>query len=317
MEIKEILVKLDRIIELLSRPVRPGIENNSCDLTVAEWCGEWVATYKALVWSPSSAYKNNGIIKNYIKPMFGDIRLVNLDSHDIQKKINTISFERQKEHVYSLFKSMLEKAVSLGYIGKNPLNTIELKKHDKRSSDALTKGQEVIFVRNSQSDLYCDAFMIMLYAGLRRGEALALTEKDIDLIRRVIIVNKSLWRQEVGKPKTKSSVRVVPISDELYEYVRKYSGNSSERIFNICDAVLYKHFDRIRRRCSFKNINFTNHSLRHTFITRCAEKGINIKVVQKWVGHSDSKITSDIYTHINQDFEAAQVKVLNEKSKRK
>ena len=58
---------------------------------------------------------------------------------------------------------------------------------------------------------------------------------------------------------------------------------------------------------------YTSHTLRHTFDTRCIEKGVNIKQVSKWLGHTSISITNDIYTHINNDFELKEIEILNKK----
>ena len=51
--------------------------------------------------------------------------------------------------------------------------------------------------------------------------------------------------------------------------------------------------------------------LRHTFATNCVERGVNIKVVQKWLGHKDLSTTEKIYTHISTAFEQAEAQKLN------
>ena len=59
----------------------------------------------------------------------------------------------------------------------------------------------------------------------------------------------------------------------------------------------------------------TIHELRHTFITRCHEKGINELVIQKWVGHAKgSRMTKAVYTHINNEAELKSIKLLNKKT---
>jgi integrase len=59
----------------------------------------------------------------------------------------------------------------------------------------------------------------------------------------------------------------------------------------------------------------TIHELRHTFITRCHEKGIDEIIVQKWVGHAKgSRMTKAVYTHINDEMEQKSIELLNNKN---
>ncbi len=60
-----------------------------------------------------------------------------------------------------------------------------------------------------------------------------------------------------------------------------------------------------------KSGEYTTHSLRHTFATRCVERNINVKMTQKMLGHSTYSITADIYQHINNVFEIAQIELMN------
>jgi len=84
--------------------------------------------------------------------------------------------------------------------------------------------------------------------------------------------------------------------------------SSSDLIFNYTVNCIECNFKRLKKKY---NINLRIHDLRHTFATRCLEKGINIKVVQKWLGHSRLDTTASVYTHVMQEFEQLEIKKLN------
>ena len=65
------------------------------------------------------------------------------------------------------------------------------------------------------------------------------------------------------------------------------------------------HIARLSKQLGLNGVHA--HTLRHTFATRCAEAGIAVKVVQKWLGHSTVQMTLNVYTHVNPDFEAEMV----------
>ena len=87
-------------------------------------------------------------------------------------------------------------------------------------------------------------------------------------------------------------------------------------------SSLNKGLGRLMRDCNFKQMDsgksdplmlppLSNHWLRHTFITRCVEAGIPVKVVQMVAGHSDIETTLDIYTNISVDYTTKEMQALN------
>ena len=87
-------------------------------------------------------------------------------------------------------------------------------------------------------------------------------------------------------------------------------------LFNTNKKIAFNlNYDRVQKyfKTISNNYNFviTRH-LRHTFATKCIEKGINIKQVNKLLGHTSITITNRIYTHINEDCEEEQIKLLND-----
>lgn len=158
---------------------------------------------------------------------------------------------------------------------------------------------------------YVIAFLAL--SGLRIGECLALTKDDVNLKKRTIRVNKTYNEQlhTVSEgAKTYSGNRMVYMQDELYNLcaeVQEYylrMGIESDLFF--CDldgkrlsyARLNKYF---RENCErVLNKHLTLHSLRHTHASLLFEQGISLENVASRLGHSSSKTTLEIYTHVTQ-----------------
>ena len=127
---------------------------------------------------------------------------------------------------------------------------------------------------------------------LRRAEALSLLYEDIDRKERLILIRGT---------KTNNSERLIVMTDEVEKIIDnqlkqntkyKYDGN---RVFPFSCQQMSRVF---RELCP----NHHLHDLRHTFITRCAECGVNISVCQQLVGHSTSDMTLNVYMHVMDEF---------------
>lgn len=121
----------------------------------------------------------------------------------------------------------------------------------------------------------------MLYTGIRRSEIHSLNYNE-----KWIIVTTA--KQRKGKAEKQ---RKIPISPMLQNEISRIK----------IDEIKKLPLDGLTR--NFKKICHTHHlhDLRHTFITRCQECGIQREIVSLWAGHAaDSSVTSTVYTHLEQ-----------------
>lgn len=322
---KEVKEKLDDAI----RSIRLGTGIAfSKEITSEEWFSHWLATYKNDL-AANSIRNYKGIVKKYLLPCIGKTKLNKITTANLQSIINKIPTERSTrmvEMTASVLRDSLGVAFKLGYITNNPaLNLILPKKKTQQKGRALTQEQEKSFVNALENSPLRSLLLTYLYTGMRRGEALALTWSDIDFDNNIIRVhsnasqnyNKVTKETEYGihNTKTISSIRIVPLSNRCKEILEPLKSNLSEFVF---PAVNGKLMDINAAGREFKAImtsiglnEFTLHSLRHTFATRCLEKGVSPKVVQFWLGHASSDTTMDIYAHVNTDSIMAEIYKLN------
>lgn len=190
-------------------------------------------------------------------------------------------------------------------------------------------------------------FMVMLGTGMRVGEVTGLRWCDIDMDKDIINVNQTLvyykhddgtCRFSINTPKTKSGRREIPMleivkdalmKERAYQYENGIRCNVSvdgytdfvfvNRFGNLQhQGTLNKAIKRIIRDCNDelfeKDKNpkvllprFSCHNLRHTFATKMCECGINIKVIQEILGHSDIETTMDVYAEATKDFKKKEL----------
>ncbi len=169
--------------------------------------------------------------------------------------------------------------------------------------------------------------MISLHAGLRIGEVCALAWKDVDLENRILHVRHTVARVQacsegVGKtqlildtPKTKASMRDIPISSILYPILLRARA-LSESPFVVSKGEKFTsprtyeyRYHKLLQECGIEGVNY--HALRHTFATRCTEAGVDVKSLSEMLGHANVSVTLETYVHSSMRQKRAQLEKLS------
>lgn len=150
--------------------------------------------------------------------------------------------------------------------------------------------------------------LLCLFTGLRIGELCGLKWSDIDFQNGTVSVCRTVQRINkhgksevaIGSPKSKSSVRIVPIPDFLLAILKaKRKGDDFYIITGTSKPTeprtMQNRFKSILKTCGIRNVNF--HLLRHTYATICIENGFDPKTLSELLGHADASITLNRYVH--------------------
>lgn len=159
---------------------------------------------------------------------------------------------------------------------------------------------------------------ICLSAGIRIGEICALTWEDIDTDNGIIHIRKTIQRIYMiedgnrktelllDSPKTKNSIRKIPMSRELIRMLKplKKIVNSSYFVLTNdskpTEPRTYRSYYKIlMKKLQIPEIKF--HGLRHSFATRCIESKCDYKTVSVLLGHSNISTTLNLYVHPNME----------------
>ena len=268
---------------------------------LSEWLTRRAETYKK-PFVVEKTYKDIlGAIEHHILPNIPNKDISKVTSFDIQECLNAISKSRTKESVHTILKNAFEKAYKTRLIRENPVAFVEYKKHKRETREALTKEQQQEFLQVIETSRFKSLFLFYLYTGTRKAEPLLSLWSDVHEEENTFIVR--------GTKTDTSQIRPMPLYDELKELLHTLRSESrGEHIFDMSLTAIQKEVVKIQQKLSFP---FSLHMLRHTFATNCVERGVNIKVVQKWLGHKDLSTTEKIYTHISTAFEQAEAQKLN------
>ena len=284
-------------------------------ITVSEWANTWLVDYKAnLAYNTRKMYELN--VNTYINPAIGQFPLLEVKHEHIQNLLNAYiakDKDRTAQTIYLTVKQIFESARKRKYILVNPTLDIDMPEYEKPEKRALTD-EEVEIINNAPLTLKEKAFIfLLLYTGLRRGEALALILNDIDMRNGYIYVRNNLYfmknKPALKLPKTKAGKRKIPILDELRpvlaEYILSLNGDI---LFPSCRGTLMSQsaFKRFWKKISVKLADagatakdITPHIFRHTFTSFLVKNNVNIKDAQYVLGHSSAIITMDWYAHFD------------------
>lgn len=246
-----------------------------------------------------------------------------------------------------LLKQTFRYAISNNIIRINPCIDFVLPKSEKekRVIKILTLDEQQRFLESAKESRYFLLYFFDLCTGMRAGEVEALKWENVDLDNKIVKVRESarLVRKyddkgntndivEVKEPKTKESIRDIPLSEQLTNLLKQHKENSSsEYVFTnmknemlthdtldkslkvICNKA--KIGEPVQRRRNRKDVieytGITFHCLRHTFATRLIENGVDVKTVSQLLGHSKTEITINRYVHSTDDSKKAAIESLN------
>lgn len=160
--------------------------------------------------------------------------------------------------------------------------------------------------------------VICLYTGLRIGELLALTWSDVDFEKGEINVSKSCYCGKHGRvvdsAKTEHSKRVIPLCNQIIRILRKMKKESdSEYVISsngkpVTTRSYQKSFENMQKNLHILHRGF--HALRHTFATRAMECGMDVKTLSEIMGHKNSTVTLNRYTHSLAEHKKAMINKL-------
>lgn len=244
---------------------------------------------------------------------------------------------------------LMDMAVKERVIGANPCRQADVPTRDTKEKRALSDSQisEFLGKLDPTNAEHC-ALILYLTQGLRRGEACGLSRGDLDFSARSTHVHHNYdVYGNLKEPKTAAGNRMLPMSgytygalkarvealvglfsvgmdpegDEVNENLVKLSDGTLDLAGDVplvCDAFgvrmkpqhISSWWKNTRKRLGLPG--WTLHELRHTFLTVAARNGVHPSVMQHLAGHTTSRITMDIYTHVNMEQKRAAMDVMQD-----
>ena len=268
------------------------------------WLTEYINVYKKPFVSKSTIESIEICYKKHISNKLKAMPLINMSVLEIQKEINNINYTRQRQLTAQLIISSLKKAYELGKIKEPIFTNIIIPKSKSKTSNYLKNEQVNILLDYVKENNINDYYIIKAYllTGCRKAELVLIEKNSIDYQNKRILIPGT---------KTKSSSRYIPIFEELEFLLKQIPQTKTNYLFDFNTQTFAKRFEKYCKILNFENIVI--HSLRHTFATQCLSIGIDMKVIQIWLGHSSYKTTADIYTKMTSCLNQKSIDLFNKK----
>lgn len=216
-------------------------------------------------------------------------KLTEIKHFELQSFLTTFSDSgrnRTAQKIYQLLSAVFEYAVTDELITVSPMKKVKLTHYEQEHGIPFTRAEEKKFIADflANPTIYNQAFVLILYTGIRRAELASLTIEN-GWIRLISAKQRKNCKEKACE------MPVSPMLQRILPLIK------IDKFADIAPALLTKHFKKI---CPKHHL----HDLRHTFITRAQECGIRREIVSLWAGHkADSSITTLVYTHLDQNKE--------------
>ena len=262
--------------------------------------------------------------RKYLLPFFKDYYIDEITPNDIRKFQNELIKNNLSKNslraIENNLKTILNFAIKYYDLPNNPMAKIEMVGSRKNKKKMLFWDLKEFeqFIRVVDDLELRFLFTLLFWTGIRIGEALALTFKDIDLRKKKLNINKTFTRLNktdiITPPKTESSIRKIDLTENVVslfkEYMKTfYKPTPSTRIFVKGKVGIRLSFIKYIGESKVKRIVI--HDLRHSHASLLINNKVNILAVAKRLGHEDIKMTLNTYSHLYDEENQNMINILN------
>ncbi|WP_213280140.1 tyrosine-type recombinase/integrase [Chryseobacterium indologenes] len=262
------------------------------------------------------------LIENHLLPAFGEryeIEEVDVQNFVFQKLEKGLSHKTIKD-ILIVLKMILKFGAKNKWLNYTPFDIQYPTERERHNVEVLTKADQKKIMNYIQEHFTFRnlGVYICLSAGMRIGEVCALTWEDIDTDNGVISVNRTIQRIYViedgnrrtelilDTPKTKNSIRDIPISKDLLRILKPFKKIVNPSFFVLTNdskptepRTYRSYYKNLMKELNMPELKF--HGLRHSFATRCIESNCDYKTVSVLLGHSNISTTLNLYVHPNME----------------
>jgi integrase len=320
---QDVARKLAKVLRDVQQGITPADERQM----LGPWLYEYVDGLEAQKLAHATLVRYRGIIRNYLDPKLGRFRLSQLQPQHVQSYQDDLSrrgFSASSITIHrALLGAALKRALTFGLIPRNVVSLVKPPQGTRESKGRTLSPQEARALLNSvQADRLEALYLLLMTAGLRRGEALGLRWADLELEgpdgAQLHVRQQLQWPN--GRPtlvpvKSRKGVRSIPLPSITvralldrreaqateYRVLGESPGPSHGLVFNAEDGsplhrnTMTKQFHGRVKAAGIGHLR--PHDLRHTYGSLLMSQGVALKTISELMGHASIEVTADVYLH--------------------
>lgn len=281
-------------------------EINTFNEKIDKWLEYKKSTVKESTYSTYYA-----IASNKIRPLLGHYKINNLNKEIINSFIDKLSNSLSINTVHDManilkqilkYNRMTDIDVKVPIKEHKSISVFTPKDIKKLERFALTYDNRFVF-----------GIILSLYTGIRIGELCALKKSNFDMNLMTLSINHTIIRVKnadgkqktkviCSAPKSRKSIRTIPIPDVLQSYLIHYLNEMNSDYYfltNKTKAIEPRSYtNKYKKYLNYWGINHKKfHTTRHTFATKADETKMSTKALSEILGHSSASITQNLYIH--------------------
>lgn len=303
----------DRLNERLDERETPRV------LTFREIVNEWQRSkWEEIAFKTRESYR--APVRDVLEE-FGDCKLDEITAKDVTAFLNSLAMRGYAKRTVEMRKNIIamayEYAIYAGYVQNSPADHAKTPKNLPEGSRGIASDEAIETVINGLDKPFGLYPYLLLYSGLRRGEALALRYEDIDRKARVIRVTKSVTyvgnSPHIKEPKTDAGTREVPLLDALANALPLGVGYVFPNAKDPMKPMTLSQFRAALRQYieAAGGVEMTSHQFRNAYATILEKAGIGWEARKKQIGHAKIQTTIDLYTHFDAELKITEFDKLN------
>ena len=322
--------------KIINRDLEDDILPDGGGLTVLQLSKKYVATKTGVKHTTRAGYGT--VLRLLERDPFGAKRIDRVRLSDAKEWLIKLQQVDKKSYssihtIRGVLRPAFQMAVDDDILRKNPFDFLiaTVLVNDAVTREAISRKQERTFLEFVKNDShfcrYYDGFYILFNTGMRISEFTGLTISDVDMENRTINIDHQLQKTGtlvyINTTKTNAGKRVIPMQDDVYECFERilarrpklkvepmidgYSGflwfdKDGKPMVALHWEKYFQHaVDKYNSIYRVQLPRITPHVCRHTYCSNMAKSGMNPKVLQYLMGHSDISVTLNTYTHLKFD----------------
>lgn len=286
-------------------------------VTVERYLRDWLEVKRPPAVRPATCERYRGIVEKHLIPAIGSIPLAKLTPAAVERMCAAMpGSQRSRSHARAVLRAALNRAVRHGDLARNAAALAEPPKVPDVERRPMTPDEIAVLLDALRGHALEPLMLLALTTGLRQGELLGLTWRNVDLDAGVLHVRHTLDSRSktLSDPKTQRSRRTVAIGADVLPLLRSLKVRQaewrlkagaqwidSELIFTTrwgrpLDGTNVTHrFQRVLADAGLPRYPF--HAIRHTAATLMAASGIRPEEARDQLGHASIRTTLGIYSH--------------------